>query len=166
METSMGLQAILVGIGATLIMDVWGWLQKNIFNSPPLNYALIARWLAFMPKGQFVHRPIMATPSIRGEKPLGWVLHYVIGIVFALTHVFIWGKGWLTEPSVIPAMFTGIVTLVFPFCLIQPCLGFGVAASQTPRPWKARWLSFLAHSAYGIGLFGSALSLHIGSVIL
>lgn len=159
METVIWLQAILVGIGATLIMDAWAWLQRNIFNVPSLDYALVARWVALIPRGQFVHRPIMATPSVRGEKLLGWILHYLIGIVFALIHVFVWGEAWLTDPSAAPALFTGIVTIVFPFCIIQPCLGFGVAASKTPSPWKARWLSLLAHSFYGVGLFGTALVL-------
>jgi hypothetical protein len=159
METVIWLQAILVGIGATLIMDVWAWLQKNIFNVPSLDYALVARWVALIPRGQFVHRPIMATPSVRGEKISGWILHYLIGIIFALIHVFVLGEAWLTDPSVAPALFTGIVTMVFPFCIIQPCLGFGVAASKTPFPWKARWLSLLAHSCYGVGLFGAALVL-------
>jgi DUF2938 family protein len=159
METLIWLQAILVGIGATLIMDAWAWLQKNIFSIPSLDYALVARWVALIPKGQLIHRPIMATPAVRGEKLLGWILHYLIGIVFALIHVFILGEAWLIDPSMAPALLTGVVTMVFPFCIIQPCLGFGFAASKTPSPWKARWLSLLAHSVYGVGLFGAALVL-------
>ncbi len=159
MEDFVWLQAIFIGIGATVVMDVWAWLQRNIFSIPTLDYALVARWVAFIPRGQLVHSPIMLTPAITGEKPLGWILHYLIGIVFALIHVLILGETWLTEPSIAPAILTGIVTIVFPFFIIQPCLGFGIAASKTPSPWKARWLSLLAHSAYGLGLFGSALVL-------
>jgi hypothetical protein len=42
---------------------------------------------------------------------------------------------------------------------VQPCLGFGFAASKTQDPSKARLLSLLAHTAYGIGLYVSALVL-------
>ncbi|EPP5746467.1 DUF2938 domain-containing protein, partial [Vibrio parahaemolyticus] len=28
----MGLQAALVGIGATVIMDLWAWLQRRVFG--------------------------------------------------------------------------------------------------------------------------------------
>ncbi|MDN3681343.1 DUF2938 domain-containing protein [Vibrio tapetis subsp. quintayensis] len=157
MESFVWLQAILIGIGGTLVMDAWVWLQKKLFGVPSLDYALVARWFVLISKGQLIHRPIMATPKVKGEKLLGWILHYLIGIVFAMVLVSLWGEAWLTEPSFIPALFTGIVTLVFPFCVIQPCLGFGVAASKTPNPWKARWFSLLAHSAYGVGLFVSAL---------
>lgn len=159
METLIWLQAIWVGIGATLIMDTWAWLQKRILGIPPLDYALVARWVSLIPNGQWVHRPIMATPPVKGEKLLGWVLHYLIGIIFALVHILLLGEAWLTNPSMIPALITGIVTLVFPYCIIQPCLGFGFAASKTPTPWTARGLSLLAHSSYGVGLFLAALVL-------
>lgn len=157
MEISIWLQSILVGIGATLIMDSWSWWQKNVLHNPTLDYAFVGRW--FIYRGQLVHRPIMATPSVKGETFLGWFLHYFIGIIIALIHVLIFGKMWLFEPTLIPALMTGFVTIVFPFYVIQPCLGFGIAANKTPSPWKARWLSLLTHSVYGLGLFFAALSL-------
>lgn len=159
MGTSIWLQAMLIGIGGTLTMDAWAWLQRKMFGIPSLDYALVARWLVLIPRGQLVHRPIMATPEVGGEKILGWILHYLIGIIFAMILVFISGEAWLTDPSFMAAFLTGIVTLLFPFYVIQPCLGFGIAASKAPKPWKARCLSLLAHSTYGIGLFGSALLL-------
>ncbi|MDF5305394.1 DUF2938 family protein, partial [Vibrio parahaemolyticus] len=51
----------------------------------------------------------------------------------------------------------------FPFLVIQPCLGFGFAASKTPTPWKARLLSTLAHLAYGLGLFITAFAIKVVS---
>ncbi|PMJ90743.1 DUF2938 domain-containing protein [Vibrio sp. 10N.261.55.A7] len=157
METTIWLQAILIGVGATIIMDAWALLQKRVLGIPSMNYALVARWVLLMPSGRWVHKPIMLTPPVRGEKPLGWILHYWIGIVFALMHVFVFGPSWLSSPSLLPALITGVVTIVCPFLIIQPCLGFGVAASKTPTPWKARGLSLLAHCSYGVGLYASAV---------
>ncbi|EGQ9055571.1 hypothetical protein CGH58_05830 [Vibrio parahaemolyticus] len=154
----IGLQAALIGIGATVIMDLWAWLQRRVFGIPSLNYALVARWVLCMPKGKLVHAPIMSTDPMRGEKALGWFLHYAIGVVFALAHIAVFGHHWLVEPSLTPGLITGAVTLVFPFLVIQPCLGFGFAASKTPTPWKARLLSTLAHLAYGLGLFITAFA--------
>ncbi|BDR19923.1 DUF2938 domain-containing protein [Vibrio sp. STUT-A16] len=159
----IGLQAALIGIGATLIMDLWAWLQSRVFGIPPLNYALVARWVLYMPKGKLMHAPIMATDAMSGEKALGWFLHYAIGVVFALAHIAAFGHHWLVEPSLVPGLATGVVTLVFPFFVIQPCLGFGFAASKTPTPWKARFLSTLAHLAYGLGLFIAAFAIKVAS---
>ncbi|MDC5819148.1 DUF2938 domain-containing protein [Vibrio europaeus] len=157
MELSIWLQAIWVGIGATVIMDIWALIQKRVLGIAPLDYALVARWVCLIPNGQWVHRPIMATPPVKGERLLGWALHYLTGIVFALVHTLILGETWLMNPSIVPALMTGIVTLAFPFLIIQPCLGFGIAATKTPSPWKARGLSLLAHSFYGFGLYLTAL---------
>lgn len=134
-------------------------VAKNVLHNPTLDYAFVGRWFIFIYRGQLVHRPIMATPSVKGETFLGWFLHYFIGIIIALIHVLIFGEMWLFEPTLIPALMTGVVTIVFPFYVIQPCLGFGIAANKTPSPWKARWLSLLTHSVYGLGLFFAALSL-------
>lgn len=160
MDTMDWLQTILIGIGATLIMDTWACFQKRVLRIQSLDYALVARWVSLIPRGQLIHHTIMDTAPIQGEKILGWSLHYLIGIVFALVHVLLLGEVWLVDPHMLPALITGIVTLIFPFFIIQPCLGFGVAASKTPSPWKARGLSLLAHSFYGIGLFWSALVLN------
>jgi Protein of unknown function (DUF2938) len=64
------IEAVLVGIIATLATDLWlGLLQ--VFGIPPANWALVGRWVAWMPRGVFVQRPIAAAPSIRGELAIG-----------------------------------------------------------------------------------------------
>ena len=65
------IEALVVGIIATLATDLWLWLLQ-IVGVPPANWALVGRWVAWMPRGVFVHRPIAATPSIRGELAIGW----------------------------------------------------------------------------------------------
>jgi hypothetical protein len=51
----------------------------------------------------------------------------------------------------------GIVTVVFPFFILQPSFGLGVAASKTPKPAQARLKSLATHSVFGIGLYLCAL---------
>lgn len=149
-------QIIVIGLGATFIMDLWAWIQKKLLGIPSLNYALVARWVLYIPSGQWVHTPIMNTSPATRETELGWFLHYAIGVIFALIHVLIMGAEWLKNPTMIPSLVTGIVTIIFPFFIIQPCLGFGIAACKTPYPWKSRLLSLLAHLAYGAGIFITA----------
>lgn len=156
MDTMIGLQAILIGLGATLLMDGWSWIQRNVFGIASLNYALVARWVLCIPKGKWMHRTILQTPKVAGEQLLGWLLHYAIGIAFAFLLICWAGEHWLADPSLNDAVVIGMATLCVPFLLIQPCLGFGVAASKTPMPWRARVLSFITHLVYGTGLFISA----------
>lgn len=73
----------LVGIGATIIMDIWGLLRKPLFGIPAPNYALVGRWIGHMTRGRFRHNAIVKSTSVAGERLLGWSAHYLIGVAFA-----------------------------------------------------------------------------------
>src|SRR5881396_1040114 len=70
---------VLMGVVATLATDLWQRLLQATAGLPPANWGLIGRWVAGFPRGVFVHRPISATASVRGEIILGWVFHYAVG---------------------------------------------------------------------------------------
>ncbi|CAI1829279.1 DUF2938 domain-containing protein [Serratia proteamaculans] len=150
-------QAVITGICATLVMDLWSLFQKHIINVPPLNYALVGRWVLWMPRGKLRHKTIVSTSSVRKEFLVGWVFHYLTGILFAFIPFVLEGPTWISEPSFTTALLAGLLTLVAPFLILQPAFGFGIAASRTPRPWLARLLSVLTHLAYGLGLYIAVL---------
>jgi len=153
------LEAIAMGIGASLVMDLWNLFLKRAFRIPSLNYCLLGRWLRHMPAGTFRHANIAAAPRMPGECAVGWIAHYSIGVVFALAFVAIASADWLTRPTPLPALIYGIGTVVFPFFVLQPSLGLGVASSRTPNPRLARLKSLATHTVFGIGLYVSALVL-------
>jgi hypothetical protein len=45
--------AIAIGIGATLVMDVWKLFLRGAFGVPCLNYCFLGRWLRLMQSGVF-----------------------------------------------------------------------------------------------------------------
>ncbi len=57
---------------------------KRDFGIRPLDYALVGRWAIHACRGQAVHRPITATPPVAYEAMVGWGLHYLIGVMFAV----------------------------------------------------------------------------------
>ena len=57
------------------------------------------------------------------------------------------------------AVLYGIGTVVFPFFILQPSLGLGVAGSRTPKPMQARLKSLMTHTVFGAGLYLCALIL-------
>ena len=121
----------LIGIGATATMDLWSLLRKLLFGMTPPNYAMVGRWLAYMPQGKFRHTAIAASAPIRGEHFIGWTAHYVIGIAFAAALVAIAGEPWISHPTLGPALAVGVATVAAPFLLMQPGMGAGIAASRT-----------------------------------
>ncbi|MGO2392136.1 MAG: DUF2938 domain-containing protein [Halomonas sp.] len=151
------IDALFLGVGATAFMDILALLQKHLLGIPSLNYAMVGRWLGHLPSGRFIHRPIGKSTQIQAESALGWVAHYLIGIAFAITFLVLVGSDWLARPTLMPALGFGVMTVLTPFLVLQPCLGAGVAASKTPQPNVARLRSLLAHSSFGLGLWIAGL---------
>lgn len=144
---------ICSGLGATLLTDVWALFQKRILKIPGLNYALVGRWALWMADGRFCHQTIMSAPVRKGETLTGWLIHYLSGALLAFIPLAIVGEGWLHQPEIGTALASGIISLAAPFLLMQPAMGFGVAASKTPNPRRARLLSLIIHLVFGCGLY-------------
>ena len=151
------LLSVVVGIGATVIMDAWATLMKLFFSMTSLNYCLVGRWLLHLRHGTFIHNTIINTEAQSMECALGWLAHYVTGVVFALLLTLITAGQWLQGPDPVSALLLGIATVAFPFFILQPCLGFGIAGSLTPKPVVTRLKSLMAHASFGVGLYLSAL---------
>jgi hypothetical protein len=78
------IRAILIGLGATFTFDLWALFLKHAFKITPSNICLVGRWLRYMPEGIFKHSNIAASPQKSAECTLGWIAHYMIGIMFAI----------------------------------------------------------------------------------
>jgi len=92
---------------------------------------------------------------------VGWTAHYGIGVGFALAFVLLAPGDWLARPTLPPALLYGIGTVVFPFFVMQPSLGLGLASSRTPSPSRARLKSVATHTVFGLGLYVCAVALRL-----
>ena len=57
--------AVLVGIGATALMDAWLMLLKRL-GVPAFNFALMGRWVGHWVHGRFAHEAIGKAAPVRG----------------------------------------------------------------------------------------------------
>lgn len=146
-----------IGVGATVLIDVWALLLKRLFGILPLNFGMVGRWLGHLAGGRFRHAAIAQAAPVRNELAIGWIAHYVIGIAFAAGLIAIEGLAWAHQPTLLPALLFGLATVLFPFLVMQPGMGAGFAASKTPEPARARRRSLLTHTVFGIGLYGAAM---------
>jgi hypothetical protein len=148
--------AAVIGVGATVVMDLWALFLRRGFGVSSLDLALLGRWIGHFPRGRFRHGSIGRAAPVRYEHVIGWTAHYTIGVAFAAVLLAIWGPDWLTRPTLIPALVVSSATLVAPFFVMQPAMGLGIAASRSPRPNVARLRSVVTHTVYGVGLYASA----------
>jgi len=147
--------AVLIGAGATVVIDIWALVRKRLLDVPPPDYGLVGRWLAYLARGRLRHDPIAASPPVPGELAIGWTAHYLIGFAFAGVLLAIWGLEWARNPSIGPALIVGIGSVAAPFLLMQPGMGAGIAARRTRRPAAARVQSLVTHGIFGLGLYAA-----------
>lgn len=147
------ISAIFIGLGATLIFDLWALFLKIAFKIAPSNFCLVGRWIQYMLEGTFRHSSITSTPQKSAECTVGWIVHYMIGIVFAIIFLAFAGRDWLQNPTLIPSTIFGMVTVSAPLFIMQPAFGLGIAASKTPNPTQARFRSLVNHTVFGAGLY-------------
>jgi hypothetical protein len=157
--TELVLRAAIIGSGGAALMDLWGAIARRLLGIQGLDYALLGRWIGHLPHGRFVHERIAAAEPVPGERALGWIAHYAIGIGFALVLLAIWGLEWGRIPAIGPAMLVGMGTILAPWLVMQPAMGAGIAGSRTPNPAATRARNLVTHAVYGIGLYGSAVGL-------
>ena len=77
--------------------------------------------------------------------------------MLALVFVMLTSGEWLARPTMLPALLYGLGTVVFPFFILQPSFGLGIASSRTPNPTQARLKSLATHIVFGVGLYLCAL---------
>lgn len=149
-------RTLLIGVGATLVMDAWAWVLAR-FGVPSLRMAFLGRWIGHLVHGVWRHPSIAAAPQIPNESRLGWAAHYTIGISFAALLLGTGGLAWARSPSIGPAMAVGLLTVVAPLFILQPGMGAGIASSRTSRPVFNAAKSVVTHTVFGLGLYLAAL---------
>ncbi|QCF24845.1 DUF2938 domain-containing protein [Hydrocarboniclastica marina] len=152
---------LFIGIGATAVMDLWGFARKPLLGIARPNYALVGRWIGHMAHGRFRHTSIAASAPVHGEHIIGWTAHYLIGIAFAALLIGICGLAWVRHPTIGPPLAIGIGSVAAPFLLMQPGMGAGIAASRTPRPASARLQSLITHTVFGLGIYATGQAIHL-----
>lgn len=145
--------AILIGSGATAFIDAWALGEKWFRGRALPDNALFGRWVAHLARGRFRHDSIAAAPRIRGERAIGWITHYLIGIAFASVLLAVWGLDWARHPTIGPALIVGIGSVAAPYLILHPGMGAGIAASRAPNPTAARLHSLVTHAVFGVGLY-------------
>lgn len=149
--------AVLIGIGATMLIDLWAQFLKRAFGLPAPNWAMVGRWFAHLPRGRVLHEDIARSEPVPNELAIGWIAHYLVGILFAAIVLALWGLGWARNPTFLPALIVGLATVGCGWFILQPGMGAGIAASKRANANQLRLLNIVSHTVFAIGLYGTAL---------
>ena len=150
------LQAAAIGAGATAVMDAWLAALARM-GAKGLDLALVGRWLGHVARGRLSHDAIARARPVAHERALGWIVHYGVGVAFAMLLVALVGAGWLRDPALLPALAVGVATVAAPWLVMQPAMGAGFFASRTPSPLRSCLRSLASHAVFGAGLYLTAV---------
>lgn len=150
-------KGVVIGIGATVLMDIWAVLLWKAFGQARPNWAPVGRWFWHLKSGTVFHDDIGKAEPYANELALGWIGHYAVGILYGVILALIAGSAWFAAPTFLPAWILGIVTVGAGWFLLQPGLGIGVAASKLPNANTVRALNLVSHTVFALGLYGTAL---------
>jgi hypothetical protein len=147
------IQGALIGVVATIAIDVWAVIVKKVFLMPTANWALVGRWFGHIPRGKFKHHHIADSAPVANELAIGWLAHYVTGIVYGVAYLGIVQGVLSRDPTLLSALVFGLVTLAAPWLILQPGMGGGIFASRTPRPGVMRLVNLSMHGIFGVSLY-------------
>jgi hypothetical protein len=148
-------KATLVGVGGTIVLDLYALIMSRALGLPATNWAMVGRWFGNMAQGQFVQVAMSEAAPFKGELAIGWIAHYAIGICYGLLLLALCGKVWLERPTLLPPMILAWVLLVAPYLVMMPGMGMGIAGSRTPKPNITRLKSVMGHSVFGLGMYAT-----------
>jgi hypothetical protein len=154
---SLVLSGVVLGLGATVFMDLWQQLFGRLPGQSLPNWRPVGRWFWHLKDGVVFHDAIGAATPSPDDHAIGWASHYAVGILYGVIFALLAGPAWLATPTFWPAWIFAIVTVTAGWFLLQPGMGLGWAASRTPSPVRTRAISLLNHTVFGIGLWLTGL---------
>jgi Protein of unknown function (DUF2938) len=144
---------LVIGVVATVIMDVLSAVSSKLRLIAPLSPRLIGRWFASVGRGKFLHSDIGQTAAIHHERAIAVPVHYAIGLALALIYLFACAGLGLAPRSPITALVFALCTNGFPWLVMFPSMGFGWFGRHGPPGTRLFLSSLVSHVFYGVGLW-------------
>jgi len=159
MPFDTAVQAMMVGIGGTVVLDLYAKIAQLAIGMPATNWRMVGRWIGHMTDSEFVQPKLAEARAVRGEHVIGWIFHYAVGTGYGLLILAIWGSDWLENPDIAAPLVVSLALLVLPYFVMMSGMGLGIAGSRTLRPNLTRLKSLIGHTVFGLGMYFSAVVL-------
>jgi hypothetical protein len=148
-----GARVLLLGVVATVVMDILGALAQKTHVVAPLPPTLIGRWTAAMARGHVRHASIEQAVPVDHELVIALLAHYAVGVVFASMYLFATSSLDMSPRSAGAAITFGLATCIFPWLLMFPAMGFGLFGVRGPPGTQLFLSSLVSHAAYAAGIW-------------
>lgn len=149
-------RSLVTGVVATAVFDIWAQLLWRLWGIRPPAWPRLGRLI--LHGQEAIRRHDGTAPAFsKAERAIGSIVHYGTGVAFALALLWAAGAQWGREPSLLPALVAGVLTLVPAWFIMLPVLGLGIAGQRLPHPGRFRVVNAVSHLVLGLGFYVGAL---------
>lgn len=150
--------ALVVGIGSTIVLDLWVTLIQKLLGIPPTNWGMVGRWLRGLMQLRFFLNTANTSSPTTQEKILGWLFHYAVGIAYAVLILMLYGNSYITSPTLLPALMVGaVISTLAGLMILMPAMGGGLFARKTPTPFSVILYVVVAHIIFALAQYAFAV---------
>ena len=151
--SNLNMRLVLIGIIATVTMDVLSGGAIKLQLISPLPPRLIGRWFASVARGQLFHHDIGQVTPVNYEMAIALPVHYAIGVTLALAYWLATSALGLSPRNPFTALSFGLTTNALPWLVMFPAMGYGWFGTQGPPGTRLFVSSLTNHCFYGLGLW-------------
>ena len=146
-------EGFVSGIIATLLFDLFQISLTFAYGINKAKWDLAGRYFIGVSKGKYIQEDISNEPVENNELFIGYIVHYLIGVIYGLIYVII-NALFLDGPSLILALIIGFLTVLGSWCLMMPCAyNLGFFGSKIEEQKQVLVQNLLFHFVFGAGLF-------------
>jgi len=145
-------EIVFSGIFSTIIMDI-GYVLIKVTEivKGSMEPQFLGRWILHIFTGEFIQENIRIVAEMNFEKPVSIIVHYLTGII--LLGIFLQiRKVKIMPQSKYMGLVFGLITVVLPWFIFYPSIGFGFMGLDTPEGSNNIVYSILYHSFFGLGI--------------
>ena len=146
-------QGLISGIIATIIFDLFNISLKFAYNIDKPKWNFLGRYFLGYKEGRYIRKSLQEDDDEENELLRGYIIHYLIGIIYGLFYVFI-NLLIFDYPSLLIAYVVGFITVLGAWCYLMPfAYNLGFFASKSDQQFKTLTQNLIGHFIFGTGLF-------------
>jgi len=146
-------QGLISGIIATIIFDLFNISLKFAYNIDKPKWNFLGRYFLGYKEGRYIRKSLQEDDEEENELLWGYIIHYLIGIIYGLFYVFI-NLLIFDYPSLLIAYVVGFITVLGAWCYLMPfAYNLGFFASKSDQQFKTLTQNLIGHFIFGTGLF-------------
>lgn len=146
-------QGLISGIIATIIFDLFNISLKFAYNIDKPKWNFLGRYFLGYKEGRYIRKSLQEDDDEENELLWGYIIHYLIGIIYGLFYVFM-NLLIFDYPSLLIAYVIGFITVLGAWCYLMPfAYNLGFFASKSDQQFKTLTQNLIGHFIFGTGLF-------------